>query len=233
MRKAESKFQKCTKEENGEAQQFCTYGPKHRLAEGLGPPRNWPGKGGREVGPLVRPHPHRLLLAPHFSGDCMAACRCSCPWFPYFPAPNHHHSTINWGLGSPPSHTTSFGASPHYPHLYSLVLALVVFESKEKATLRACLLGTKIYLGMNNTMQSSSIFKLSYYSYSNAYELEYSCFHVIIMIYELVYGLDVMILTCSTLFLIIHMTCMSRSRTRVKVTVCRSFRFAHILAFNL
>jgi hypothetical protein len=38
-----------------------------------------------------------------------------------------------------------------------------------------------------NTMKSSSIFKLSSYSYSNAYELEYSCLHVIIMIYELAY----------------------------------------------
>jgi hypothetical protein len=82
---------------------------------------------------------------------------------------------------------------------------------------------------MNNTMKSSSIVMLSYHLYSSAYELEYS-FHVIIMIYELAYSLCVMILTCSTLCLIIHMTCMSRSRARVGVTVHRSFRFAHILA---
>jgi hypothetical protein len=50
------------------------------------------------------------------------------------------------------------------------------------------------------------------------------------MIYELAYSLCVMTLTCSTLSLIIHMTCMSRSRARVGVAVCRSFGFAHILA---
>ena len=82
---------------------------------------------------------------------------------------------------------------------------------------------------MNNTMKSSSIFKLSYHLYSNAYKLEYS-FHVIIMIYELVYSLCVMILTCLTLCLIFHMNCMSRSRTRVEVVVHHSFGFAHVLA---
>ena len=65
--------------------------------------------------------------------------------------------------------------------------------------------------------------------YSSAYELEYSCL-VIIMIYELAYSLCVMILTCSTSCLTIHMVCMSRSRARVEVTVRRSFGFAHILA---
>jgi hypothetical protein len=83
-------------------------------------------------------------------------------------------------------------------------------------------------LGMN-TIKSSSKFLLSYHSYSSAYELEYS-FHVIIMIYELAYSLDVMILTCSTSRLNIHMTCMSRSRTRVEVMVRLSFGFAHTLA---
>ena len=82
---------------------------------------------------------------------------------------------------------------------------------------------------MNNTMKSSSEVLLSYQLYSTAYELEYSCL-VIIMIYELVYSLCVMILTCSTSCLIIHMICMSRSRARVRVMVCCSFGFAHILA---
>jgi hypothetical protein len=82
---------------------------------------------------------------------------------------------------------------------------------------------------MNNTMKSSSIYKLSYHLYSRAYELEYS-FHVIIIIYELAYSLCVMILTCLTLSLIIHMTCMSRSITRGGVTVRRSLGFAYILA---
>ena len=57
-------------------------------------------------------------------------------------------------------------------------------------------------LGMN-TMKSSSKVLLSYHLYSSAYELDYSCL-VIIMIYELAYSLCVMILTCSTLCLIIH-----------------------------
>ena len=82
---------------------------------------------------------------------------------------------------------------------------------------------------MNNNMKSSSVVMLSYHLYSSAYELEYSCL-VIIMIYELAYSLCVMILTCSTLCLIIHMTCMGRSRARVEVMVCHSFGFAHTLA---
>ena len=59
-------------------------------------------------------------------------------------------------------------------------------------------LGERATLSMNTT-KSSSIFKLPYLFLSNAYELEYSFIHVIIMIYELVYSLCVMIITCSTL----------------------------------
>ena len=83
---------------------------------------------------------------------------------------------------------------------------------------------------MNNTMKSYSIFKPSYHLYSSAYELEYS-FHVIIMIYKLAYSLCVLILTCSTLSLIIHMTCMSR--IRAKVVVHRAFGCAHILCLSI
>ena len=50
------------------------------------------------------------------------------------------------------------------------------------------------------------------------------------MIYELAYSLCVMILTCPTSCLIIHMNCMSRSRTRVEVAVRHSFGVAYILA---
>jgi hypothetical protein len=82
---------------------------------------------------------------------------------------------------------------------------------------------------MNNSMKSSSIFKFSYPLYSSAYVLEYS-FHVIIMIYELAYSLCVMILTCTTSCFNAHMTCMSRSRARVRVAVRHSFGFAYILA---
>jgi hypothetical protein len=88
--------------------------------------------------------------------------------------------------------------------------------------------GKREKLGMN-IKRISSIVMLSYHLYSSTYELEYSCL-VIIMIYELAYSLCIMILICSTLSLIIHMICMSRSRARVEVTVCHSFGFAYILA---
>ena len=82
-----------------------------------------------------------------------------------------------------------------------------------------------------NTKRISSIDMLSYHLYSCAIELEYSCL-VIIMIYELAYSLCVMILTCSTSCLIIHMICMSRSRASVGVMVHRSFDFVDILAVD-
>ena len=80
-------------------------------------------------------------------------------------------------------------------------------------------------------MKSSSIFKLSCLIYSIAYELEYSLDHVIIMIYKLAYSLCVMILTCSTLFFIVHRIHMN-IRTRVRVMVRCAFGFAHILAYQ-
>ena len=58
-----------------------------------------------------------------------------------------------------------------------------------------------------NTMKSSSKVLLSYYQYS---------LHVIIMTYELEYSLSVMILTCATLCLTIHMTCMLRIRAKLR-----------------
>ena len=84
----------------------------------------------------------------------------------------------------------------------------------------------EIHLGMN-IMKISSKVMLSYHLYSYVIELEYSCL-VIIVIYELAYSLCLMVLTCSTSCLIIHMICMSRSRASVGVTVHRSFGFAHI-----
>jgi hypothetical protein len=63
-------------------------------------------------------------------------------------------------------------------------------------------------------MRISSKVLLSFY-YSSAYELDYSS-HVIILTYELAYSLCVMILTCSTLWLTIHITCMSRSRAKLR-----------------
>jgi hypothetical protein len=66
-----------------------------------------------------------------------------------------------------------------------------------------------------NTMGSSK-FKLPSYPYSSAYELEYSFGHVIIMIYDLVYSLYVMILTCSSSFFNVHITYMSRIRAKLR-----------------
>ena len=63
-------------------------------------------------------------------------------------------------------------------------------------------------------IKSSSIVMLSYLQYSNAYELDYSS-RVIIMIYELVHSLYAMMLTCRTLWLIIHMTYICRIRAKL------------------
>jgi hypothetical protein len=88
----------------------------------------------------------------------------------------------------------------------------------------------EVPLGMINTMKNSSIFKFSFHTYSSAYELEYSLDLVIIMIYELVYSLYAMIMTCSSLFFTVHIICMSRGRTSVRVTIRCAFGFAHVLA---
>jgi hypothetical protein len=69
-------------------------------------------------------------------------------------------------------------------------------------------------LGMD-TMRNSSKVLLSFYPYSCAIELEYS-FHVIILTYELAYRFYVMSLTCKTLCLIIHTTCMIRIRAKLR-----------------
>ena len=70
---------------------------------------------------------------------------------------------------------------------------------------------------------------LSIYEYICAIELDYSS-HVIILTYELPYSLCLMILTCATLCLTIHMTYMRRIIARSEVAIHHSFRFAHILA---
>ena len=66
-----------------------------------------------------------------------------------------------------------------------------------------------------NIMNKTSKVLLSYYRHSYAIELEYSR-HVIILTYELAYSFYVMNLTCRTLCLIIHMTCMIRSRAKLR-----------------
>ena len=56
---------------------------------------------------------------------------------------------------------------------------------------------------------------LSYYIYSHAYELEYSCY-VIILIYELVYSLCIMRVAYMTLSLSTHITYIIGIRAKLK-----------------
>jgi hypothetical protein len=56
---------------------------------------------------------------------------------------------------------------------------------------------------------------LSSYIYSHTYELEYSCY-VIILIYELVYSLCVMRIANTTLCLTIHITYIIRIRAKLR-----------------
>ena len=67
---------------------------------------------------------------------------------------------------------------------------------------------------MNRIMSSSKVM-LSHYIYSHTHELEYSCY-VIILIYELVYGLYVMGVAYMTLCLTIHITYIIRIRAKLR-----------------
>jgi hypothetical protein len=67
-----------------------------------------------------------------------------------------------------------------------------------------------------DNMKISSLVMFSYLLYSNAYELEYSCQHVIIMTYELAYSLWIMIITCSTSCLTFHTIYMIRIRAKLR-----------------
>jgi hypothetical protein len=80
---------------------------------------------------------------------------------------------------------TSFGAT-HLTSLLVLFSFSVNLRARKRSYLESLSPWKKSTLGMNTTMKSYSIFKLSYPSYSSAYKQEYSFVHVIIMIYELV-----------------------------------------------
>jgi len=80
-----------------------------------------------------------------------------------------------------------------------------------------------------NTIQFSFMFEFLIYSYNNAYELEYSLVHVMIMIYEVAYSLCVMFLTCSSSFFIVHQVSKNRGRTGDEMT----FRWAMVAAPSL
>jgi hypothetical protein len=64
-------------------------------------------------------------------------------------------------------------------------------------------------------MESLAPWKKTLYIYSHTYELEYS-FAVMILIYELVYSLCVMGITCLTLCLIIHITYVIGIRAKLR-----------------
>jgi len=57
------------------------------------------------------------------------------------------------------------------------------------------------------------------YLYDYAMELEYSCVHILFIVYELVLSSCAMFLMCSSLFFIIHRISMNRQRIKIGVTV--------------
>jgi len=73
-------------------------------------------------------------------------------------------------------------------------------------------------LGMN-TIQFSSMSKFLSYLYDHAIELEYSCVHILFIVYELVLSSYAMFLMCSSLFFIVHRISMNRQRIKIGVTV--------------
>jgi len=73
-------------------------------------------------------------------------------------------------------------------------------------------------LGMN-TIQFSSMNKFLSYLYDYAIELEYSCVHILFIVYELVLSSCAMFLLCSSLFFIVHRISMNRQRFKIGVTV--------------
>jgi hypothetical protein len=151
--------------------------------------------------PGVRPHPTAaacarspLAVACHHAEAVLAG-------FPFCWCQTGPISLYKRGLGSFTKHT-SFG-------LHTSPLLVLSFHSfRSSCEQRQELQGELVFLkeeqhfGMN-TMSSSKC-KSSSLSYSNAYELEYSLDHLIIMIYELVYSLYATILTCSSSFFNIH-----------------------------
>jgi hypothetical protein len=69
-------------------------------------------------------------------------------------------------------------------------------------------------LGMNKMNHFSKVLFLTY-NYSHTYELEYSPY-VMILAYDLAYSFYVMRLAYMTLFLIIHITHMIRTRAKLR-----------------
>jgi hypothetical protein len=133
--------------------------------------------------------------------------------FPILSMLNRPSSTIKRRTRVLSTTHTSFGLHTSPPLVLSFHSFRSSCEQRQELQGELVSLEEEQHFGMN-TMSSSKC-KFSSLSYSNAYELEYSLEHVIIMIYELVYSLYAMTLTCSSSFFNVHMICMSRSRVRL------------------
>ena len=70
-----------------------------------------------------------------------------------------------------------------------------------------------------NTILFSSMSKFLSYLYDYAIELEYSCVHILFIVYELVLSSCAMFLMCSSLFFIVHRISMNRQRIKIGVTI--------------
>jgi hypothetical protein len=80
---------------------------------------------------------------------------------------------------------------------------------------------------MNRNMSSSKVM-LSYYNYRHTYELEYSCY-VIILICELVYNLCIMRIAYMNLCLTTHITYIIGIRAKLSWRFIVLFRCAQVL----
>jgi len=70
-----------------------------------------------------------------------------------------------------------------------------------------------------NTIQFSAMSKFLSYLYDYAIELEYSCVHMLFIVYGLVLSSCAMFLMCSSLFFIAHQIRTNRQRIKIGVTV--------------
>ena len=118
-----------------------------------------------------------------------------------------HHST----------HTPSFGAIHlKFLHLFFSLGSVVEQGKASKESLSPWRILE--LLGMN-TIQISSMSKFLSYLYDYAIELEYSCVHILFIVYELVLSSCAMFLMYSSLFFIVHRISMNRQRIKIEVTV--------------
>jgi len=70
-----------------------------------------------------------------------------------------------------------------------------------------------------NTIQFSSMSKFLSYLYDYAIELEYSCVHILLIVYDLDLSSCAMFLMCSSLFFIVHRISMNKQRIKIGVMV--------------